>query len=76
VNFHAKNGQGYTFLADTIIELNEINPQVASRMLTPLTAWRKVNLNAQVLMKNQLQRIMETENISNDVYELASKSLG
>jgi aminopeptidase N len=45
-------------------------------MLTPLTAWRKVNLNAQVLMKNQLQRIMETENISNDVYELASKSLG
>ena len=76
VNFHAKNGQGYTFLADTIIELNEINPQVASRMLTPLTAWRKVNLNAQILMKNQLQRIMETENISNDVYELASKSLG
>ncbi|MEN9898348.1 MAG: hypothetical protein RLZZ66_1997 [Pseudomonadota bacterium] len=76
VNFHAKNGQGYQFLADTIIELNEINPQVASRMLTPLTAWRKVNLNAQELMKNQLQRIMETENISNDVYELASKSLG
>jgi len=28
------------------------------------------------LMKNQLQRIMDTKNISNDVYELASKSLG
>ena len=76
VSFHAKNGQGYAFLADTIIELNAINPQVASRMLTPLTAWRRVNEHAQTLMKAQLQRIMATENISNDVYELASKSLG
>lgn len=75
VNFHAKNGQGYQFLADTIIELNAINPQVASRMLTPLTAWRKVDASAQALMKHQLQRIMATEHISNDVYELASKSL-
>ncbi len=76
VNFHAKNGQGYAFLADTIIELNAINPQVASRMLTPLTAWRRMNEGAQILMKTQLQRIMATEHISNDVYELASKSLG
>jgi aminopeptidase N len=45
-------------------------------MLTPLTAWRRVNEHAQTLMKAQLQRIMATENISNDVYELASKSLG
>ena len=76
VHFHAANGQGYAFLGDAIIELNAINPQVASRMLTPLTTWRKVNASRQTLMKAQLQRIMETKEISNDVYELASKSLG
>ncbi|MDD5214012.1 MAG: aminopeptidase N [Methylococcales bacterium] len=75
VHFHAKNGEGYAFLGDTILELNAINPQVASRMLTPLTAWRKVDEARQQLMKAQLQRIIDTKGISNDVFELASKSL-
>ncbi len=76
LHFHAANGQGYAFLADAILELNAINPQVASRMVTPLTAWRKVEPSRQTLMKAQLQRIIDTKDISNDVFELASKSLG
>ena len=76
LHFHAENGQGYAFLADAILELNAINPQVASRMVTPLTAWRKVEPSRQSLMKAQLQRIIDTKDISNDVFELASKSLG
>jgi aminopeptidase N len=75
VHFHAGNGQGYAFLADAILELNAINPQVASRMVTPLTAWRKVEVIRQALMKAQLKRIIETKDISNDVFELANKSL-
>jgi len=75
VHFHAKNGQGYAFLGDAILELNAINPQVASRMVTPLTAWRKIDEARQQLMKAQLQRIIDTKDISNDVFELASKSL-
>jgi aminopeptidase N len=75
VHFHAANGQGYAFLADAILELNAINPQVASRMVTPLTAWRKVDVARQTLMKAQLQRIIDTKDISNDVFELANKSL-
>jgi aminopeptidase N len=75
VHFHAKNGQGYAFLADAILELNALNPQVASRMVTPLTAWRKVDEARQNLMKAQLKRIIETKDISNDVFELANKSL-
>jgi aminopeptidase N len=75
VHFHAKNGQGYAFLGDAILELNALNPQVASRMVTPLTAWRKVDEVRQNLMKAQLKRIIETKDISNDVFELANKSL-
>ena len=76
VHFHAANGQGYAFLTDAILELNAINPQVASRMVTPLTAWRKAKTARQLLMKSQLQRLIDTKDISNDVFELASKSLG
>jgi len=75
LHFHAANGQGYQFLADQIIALNTINPQVASRMLSALTQWRRFDENRQALMKAQLERIMSTEDISKDVYEVASKSL-
>ncbi|WP_249024882.1 aminopeptidase N C-terminal domain-containing protein, partial [Aeromonas hydrophila] len=36
VQFHARDGRGYRFLTDLLIELNEVNPQVASRLITPL----------------------------------------
>ncbi len=75
LHFHAANGQGYQFLAEQIIALNTLNPQVASRMLSPLTTWRRYDAGRQALMKAQLERIMSTEAISRDVYEVASKSL-
>ena len=75
LHFHEANGQGYQFLGDQIIVLNTLNPQVASRMLSALTSWRRYDKNRQALMKIQLERIMNTESISKDVYEVASKSL-
>lgn len=30
VNFHAKDGSGYKFLADIVLELDKLNPQVCS----------------------------------------------
>jgi aminopeptidase N len=75
VHFHAANGQGYQFLADQIIALNTLNPQIASRMTGALTSWRRYDQSRQILMKAQLERIMNTEAISKDVYEVASKSL-
>lgn len=75
LHFHAANGQGYQFLGSQIIALNTLNPQVASRMLSALTSWRRYDAGRQALMKAQLERIMTTEAISKDVYEVASKSL-
>lgn len=75
LHFHAANGQGYQFLADQVIALNSINPQVASRMVSALTQWRRFDENRQALMKKSLERIINTADISKDVYEVASKSL-
>ncbi|MBK8817379.1 MAG: aminopeptidase N [Methylococcaceae bacterium] len=75
LHFHAGNGQGYEFLADQVIALNSLNPQVASRMLGPLTSWRRYDQNRQALMKTQLERVMNSPDISRDLYEVASKSL-
>ncbi|WP_407291114.1 aminopeptidase N [Stutzerimonas zhaodongensis] len=75
VNFHRADGAGYRFLADQVIVLNTLNPQIASRLLAPLTRWRKYDLSRQGLMKAELERIMASGELSSDVYEVVSKSL-
>ena len=74
-NFHNVDGSGYRFLADRVIELNKTNPQVASRMLTPLTRWRKYSEQRQNLMVSELKRIESSGELSKDIYEVLSKSL-
>jgi aminopeptidase N len=73
--FHDISGAGYVFLTDRIVELNRTNPQIAARLLSPLTTWKKYDRARQELMKKQLERILATENLSGDVFEVAKKSL-
>ncbi|MBM4201224.1 MAG: aminopeptidase N, partial [Gammaproteobacteria bacterium] len=75
VNFHAKDGRGYTFLADHVIALNALNPQIAARLAGALTQWRRYDEGRGLLLRAQLQRIAGTPGISKDVYEVASKGL-
>ncbi|BBB26522.1 aminopeptidase N [Amphritea japonica] len=75
LNFHNSDGSGYRFLADQIIVLNTQNPQIASRLLTPLTRWRKYPAERSALMKAELERISVSGNLSRDVFEVLSKSL-
>ena len=75
VNFHQPDGAGYRFLADQIITLNELNPQIAARLVNPLSKWRKYPQASQNMMKTELQRILQEADLSKDVYEVVSKSL-
>ncbi|WLD59578.1 aminopeptidase N [Salinispirillum sp. LH 10-3-1] len=75
VGFHADNGAGYRFLADSIIRLNSLNPQIAARLCTPFTYWRRYTPEIQAAMQAQLKRILDVETLSKDVYEVVSKSL-
>ncbi|CAM3024479.1 aminopeptidase N [Ectopseudomonas mendocina] len=75
INFHRADGAGYRFLADQVITLNALNPQIASRLLAPLTRWRKYGEARQALMKAELERILASGELSSDVYEVVSKSL-
>ncbi len=74
VRFHDKSGAGYRFLADNIIELNSINPQIAARLVSPLINWRRYDSKRQQQMQQELDRILEIKNLSNNVYEIVSKS--
>lgn len=73
--FHEPNGKGYQFLAEQVIRLNQDNPQVAARILEPLTQWKKLDKKHAELMKRSLELIKKQEKLSEDVYEIVSKSL-
>jgi len=54
--FHNIDGTGYKFVADYLIKLNKVNPQIAARIITPLIQWQKVDKTRQQLMQHQLMR--------------------
>jgi aminopeptidase N len=72
--FHHESGEGYKFLADQILVLDKINPQIAARLLTPLTRWKKFDSARQAQMQLQLQRIKIHPALSKDVFEVVEKS--
>lgn len=76
VAFHNRDGRGYDFLASAVIALNSKNPQIASRLLTPLREWRRYTPDRQEKMKAALQRIAATPDLSPDVFEVVNKTLG
>ncbi len=73
--FHAKDGRGYSFLADTVIALDSRNPQVAARMVAGFNSWRRYDGDRQQQQRGHLSRILAKDNLSNDVFEIASKAL-
>jgi aminopeptidase N len=74
VNFHDRSGSGYRWLADIVLQLDAINPQIAARLATHLGRWKKHTEERQNHMKQQLQWLLE-QPLSNDLYEVISKGL-
>ena len=75
VRFHAADGSGYAFLADQVIALNAINPQVAARMARGFDRWKKFDAGRQAKAKAELERIRDTDGLSKDVAEIVTKAL-
>jgi aminopeptidase N len=73
--FHESSGNGYRFLADRIIELDPINPQIASRLMGNFNRWRSYEPDRSVLMREQVERILAVPELSADVSEIATKAL-
>ena len=73
--FHCSSGRGYHFLAEQITKLNEINPQVASRLITPLIQYKSFAPVHQKLMKDTLITLQALPKLSNDLKEKLDAAL-
>jgi len=73
--FHDESGEGYSFLGETIVKLDKLNPQISSRTARSLIQWRRYNEKRGNLMKAELEKLKGVEGISDDLYEIVSRGL-
>lgn len=73
--FHSKDGSGYKFLAKEIIEIDSINPQMASALSGAFKIYNKIEKNNKLLMKKELECIISTHSLSKNTYEIIHKIL-
>lgn len=72
--FHHVSGRGYEFLKNILIELDAVNPQVASRMITPLLSFKRYDETRQSKMRGVLEALSERD-LSKDLFEKVSAAL-
>lgn len=72
-HFHSKDGYGYKFVADKIIAIDKINPQIASGLAGAFKIYKKLNSENKIKMKEELERVISTQSISKNVYEIINK---
>jgi aminopeptidase N len=75
VRFHAADGAGYAFLADIVLDLDAMNPQMAARMVSIFNPWRRFDPARRASIESQLERIAARESLSKDVFEIVSRAL-
>jgi aminopeptidase N len=75
LHFHAVDGSGYAFISQKVIELDDINPQIASGLAGVFKDYPKLNEKAKELMQSQLKKVLAKEGLSDNVYEIVSKIL-
>lgn len=75
INFHREDSAGYKFLAEQVVALDKLNPQIASRLITPLTRWRKFPAQRSTQMRAALESVRDAQHLSRDLIEIVGKSL-
>ncbi|EGU4189017.1 aminopeptidase N [Vibrio parahaemolyticus] len=75
VRFHDKSGSGYQFAGDILRQLNDSNPQVASRMIDPLLKFRKYDEARQAMIRAELEKLKTMDNLAKDLFEKVTKAL-
>ena len=73
--FHDLTGASYNLMADWLIRLDVLNPQTTARMSTAFETWRRYDGDRQSLMRDALERIKSTSDLSRDTSEMVGRIL-
>ncbi len=72
--FHRADGAGYRFLAEQVIALDRINPQIAARLAGAFSRWRRVDANRQTLAAAAMDHVLAQPTLSPNLLEVVNKA--
>jgi aminopeptidase N len=73
--FHRRDAAGYVLWADKLLEIDAINPQVASRLARVLDRWALLAEPYRSAAFEAISRVAARSDLSNDVREIVNKAL-
>ena len=74
--FHTKDGEGYKFWTEVVLELDRINPHVAARVARTLENWRRYTPQLSRLQFEALENVyLHKDRLSESVLEVVEKAL-
>jgi aminopeptidase N len=73
--FHRTDAGGYAFWADRVLELDALNPQVASRLARAMDSWARLAEPYRSAAREAIARVAAKANLSNDVREVVTRAL-
>ena len=73
--FHRADAKGYVFWAEKVVELDSINPQVASRLARALDRWRNLAEPYRGAAREAIARVAAKSDLSPDVREVVDRAL-
>ena len=73
--FHREDGAGYALFLEEISHLDEINPQIAARLLTLMGDWRIFGTERCSHAEKHLSILADKDNLSTDTREILERTL-
>ncbi|WP_284614640.1 aminopeptidase N [Aquabacterium humicola] len=73
--FHRGDAAGYVFWADRVLELDAINPQIASRIARAMDRWTHLAEPLRGAAREAIARVAAKVDLSPDVREIVTKAL-
>lgn len=71
--FHRPDGKGYQFVADELMTLDEINPQISARIAGSFNVYELLQSHQQKLMKPHIEKVLSKKGLSKNTFEILSK---
>ena len=73
--FNRPDGAGYEFIADTVLALDQKNPQVSARLATAFRNWRTMEHGRQAKAERALRQIRAASPLSRDLSDIVDRAL-
>ncbi|GLQ88929.1 aminopeptidase N [Dyella flagellata] len=73
--FHRADGAAYPFVAERLVQLDALNPQIAARLATAFNGWQRLEPQRRSAARQALEALVQREGLSPNLSEIVGNVL-